>query len=405
MKFKSIAIISLSLCLLLFLSNCIHKHDTEDAHSHDSSESAAELNSIEGGASKNEPTHLSNDQMKLMDIQFGDFTQVKINDFVRATGTLDLPPKAYSSVSAKVSGFIGNSKNYVEGNYVVKGEMIAYLESAEIITHQQAYLEKKAELDYLQQELARQQELLDNDAGILKHVQKLKSEVLVKRAGVKGYQKQLEYWGVQVTNLTADNIIDQLTIRAPKAGYISSINIHNGLFVSPETELMEIVSEDHLHLELDVFERDFAALKVGQRISYIAPAIGNQSFEGEVQIIGKEFNTENKTVRIHGHLEHERPPFIKDLFVEAKIWLNDQTMQALPEEAILKDGTSSYLFVGKENEEEVEFQKIGVIPGSTDQGFTAVQLINPVPEGMKIVTKGAYYVYAQSMAGELEHEH
>ena len=80
-------------------------------------------------------------------------------------------------------------------------------------------------------------------------------------------------------------------------------------------------------------------------------------------------------------------------------------MQALPEEAILKDGTSSYLFVGKENEEEVEFQKIGVIPGSTDQGFTSVQLINPVPEGMKIVTKGAYYVYAQSMAGELEHEH
>ena len=56
-------------------------------------------------------------------------------------------------------------------------------------------------------------------------------------------------------------------------------------------------------------------------------------------------------------------------------------------------------------EDELKFEKIMVIPGVTDKGFTAVKLINSIPDGMKIVTDGAYYVYAQSKAGELEHEH
>jgi len=53
-------------------------------------------------------------------------------------------------------------------------------------------------------------------------------------------------------------------------------------------------------------------------------------------------------------------------------------------------------------EDELKFEKIMVIPGITDNGFTSVKLIDEIPEGMKIVTDGAYYVYAQSKAGELE---
>ena len=191
------------------------------------------------------------------------------------------------------------------------------------------------------------------------------------------------------------------------SGYISSINMHNGLYVTPQGELMEIVSEEHLHLELDVFEKDISKVKKGQRISYTVPALGNSVYEGEVHVIGKEFNTENKTVRIHGHLEKERPKFIKDLFIEAKIWLTDQTVQALPEKAIIKDGNESYIFITNAQPEgdEVKFGKLRVVPGVTDNGFTSVKLVDPLPERMKIVTEGAYFVYAQSKAGELEHEH
>ena len=170
---------------------------------------------------------------------------------------------------------------------------------------------------------------------------------------------------------------------------------------------MDIISSEHLHLELDVFEKDIANIKIGQKMSYTVPALGTTIYYGSVDVIGKQFNSSSKTVRVHGHLDGVKPQFLKDLFINAKIFLTDSETTALPEDAIIKDGESSYIYVARSQKDAkaIEFEKINIIPGSTENGYTAVKLIDDIPEGMQIVTKGAYYVYAQSKAGELEHEH
>ena len=400
---KQLIIIAFSAFIVLFLSSCKQRLP-EHGHEHP-------VNILEEdthrAAHKEEGIRLSKEQINTMNITFGQFSQIKINDFVRATGTLGLPPNAMTSVSAKASGFIKNSNKYVEGSYVKKGVIMAQLENPEFIRQQQEYLEVEAQLIYLRQDLDRQQKLVDANAGVVRKLQKLQSEVKIKTATVKGIAKQLTYLGINVSALSPDNIVERIAIVSPMSGYITSIKMHNGMYVEPSTELMEIVNENHLHLELDVFEKDIVKIKEGQKISYIVPALGSETYEGEVHVLGKEFDTENKTVRIHGHLENARPQFIKDLFVEAKIWLTDQTVQALPETAIVKDGSSSYIYVVNEkvDGDEVKFEQVMVIPGSSDKGFTSVKLVNETAEGMKIVTDGAYYVYAQSKAGELEHKH
>lgn len=406
-----ISIISLSVVLLFF--SCGHNHEEGDGHNHDHGHGTEEHSEDDGhghghgGEHAEGEIHLTKEQIQTMNIQFGDFSNVKINDFVKTTGTLDLPPNAYSSVSAKANGFIKSTKKYVEGSYIKKGVIMGHLENPEFIQQQQAYLEVQAELTYLHQELERQTRLVNANAGVAKKQQKLQSDVNMKTATLKGIGKQLAYLGINTSNLSSDNINERIDIISPMSGYITSINMHNGMYVTPQEELMEIVNENHLHLELDIFEKDISSIKEGQKISYTVPAMGNDVYDGEVHIIGKEFNTENKTVRIHGHLEKNRPKFIKDLFVEAKIWLNDQTVQALPEKAIIKDGASSYVYVANDqtDENELKFEAIKVVQGTTDNGFTSVKLIDVIPDGMKIVTEGAYYVFAQSKAGELSHEH
>ncbi|MBR9922685.1 MAG: efflux RND transporter periplasmic adaptor subunit [Bacteroidetes bacterium] len=404
-----ISIISLSVVLLFFA--CGHSHAEDDEHNHDHGNETEQHTEDDGHGHGEEheegEIHLTKEQIETMSIKFGDFSNVKINDFIKATGTLDLPPNAYSSVSAKANGFIKSTKKYVEGSYIKKGVNMGYLENPEFIQQQQAYLEVQAELSFLHQELERQTRLVNANAGVAKKQQKLQSDVNMKSATLKGIGKQLAYLGINTSNLSPDNITERIAIISPMAGYITSINMHNGMYVTPQQELMEIVDEKHLHLELDIFEKDISSIKEGQKISYTVPAMGSQVYDGEVHIIGKEFNTENKTVRIHGHLEKERPKFIKDLFVEAKIWLNDQTVQALPEKAIIKDGASSYIYVANDqtDEDEIKFEAIRVVQGTTDNGFTSVKLIDAIPDKMKIVTEGAYYVFAQSKAGELSHEH
>ena len=400
--------------IIAFLfSSCGHNHKEGDGHDHghnhsSHSESDDHGSHDEGHGEHGEGgLHLSMSQAQTIGLEFGDFTSLKVNDFVKATGTLGLPPNAQSSISARADGIIKGTKKFVEGAYIKKGETIAYLENPDFIKTQQAYLEIMAELALQRLEVDRQQTLVDASAGVTKDLQRAKAKAKILSTKGKGLSKQLSYLGISTDDLTPDNIRQQISIASSASGYISEINFHNGMYVDRSSVLMEIISSQHLHLELDVFEGAIAKVKKGHKISYTLPAYGDKIYQGEVDVIGKEFNSDAKTVRVHGHVSGEKPPFIKDLFMNAKIWLSDETATALPEKAIITDGSSSFVFaaINNQSKEEIEFEKLAIIPGASSDGFIAVKLIDAIPDGMQIVTKGAYYIYAQSKVGELAHEH
>jgi len=397
--------------IVLLISSCGHDHSEGDAHNHGEEETSHSDND-EHNHSEEEEEHqeglfLTKDQAETIGLEFGELSSIKVNDFVKATGTLGLPPNAYSSVSTKANGIINGTKKFVEGNYIEKGTIIAYLENSDFIITQQDYLEAKAKLELIRFEVERQKTLVESNAGVTKNLQNAQAELAMFEAKTQGLAKQLSFLGISISNLSPSTIRQQIAVVAPMSGYISKISFHNGMYAQSTISLMDIISSEHLHLELDVYEKDISAIKVSQKISYTVPALGQTIYYGSVEVIGKEFNSDSKTVRVHGHLEGVQPQFLKDLFLNAKIFLNNVETTALPENAIIKDGESSYIYVAHNEKEatEIEFEKINVVLGSTENGYTAVKLIDAISDEMQIVTKGAYYIYAQSKAGELEHEH
>ncbi len=394
-----------TLALSVVLTSCGSKKNQESETNQEVG-TAAQTEGEGNGHNSEEGIHLTKEQANTIGLEFGDLSTIKINDFVHATGSLGLPPNALSSVSAKANGILKSTKKYVEGNYIKKGDVIAYLENTEFIITQQDYLEAKAQLHLKELEVERQKSLVESNAGVMKNLQNAQAEVAILEAKTQGLSKQLSFLGISTASLTPSTIRQQIAVVAPTGGYISKINFHNGMYAQSSISLMDIISSEHLHLELDVFEKDIASIKKGQKISYTVPALGQTIYYGSVDVIGKEFNSDSKTVRVHGHLDGVKPQFLKDLFLNAKIFLTNVETTALPEKAIIKDGESSYIYVARNQKDatEIQFEKINVLPGSTDNGFTAIKLLDTIPEGMKIVTKGAYYVNAQSKAGELEHE-
>lgn len=404
-------ILLILLVLLVSIYSCENKHSEGHEHNHGTEETShsdkAGQKNGEGDEDHHEGIFLTKEQAETIGLEFGELSSIKVNDFVKATGTLGLPPNAYSSVSAKANGIIKGAKKFVEGDYIKKGAIIAYLENPDFIVSQQDYLEAKAQLNLKRLEVERHKILVDSDAGVTKNLQNAQAEVEILEAKTQGLAKQLSFLGISTSNITPNTYRQQIAIIAPMSGYISKISFHNGMYAQSSVSLMDIISSEHLHLELDVFEKDIAKIKKDQKISYTVPALGQTIYYGSVDVIGKEFNVNSRTVRVHGHLEEPKPQFLKDLFLNAKIFLTDVETSALPENAIIKDGESNYIYVARNEEDaiQIEFEKINIIPGPTDNGYTAVKLIDEIPEGMQIVTNGAYYVSAQSKAGELEHEH
>ena len=332
---------------------------------------------------------------------------MKVNNFASATGRLGVPANSQTSISAKAAGILTSDKKFVEGNYLKKGSLIGYIVNPEFIAKQEEYLQTKTQLEFVALELQRQQLLVSADAGVERDLQKLKSQQSSLITSQKGLSKYLSYLGIDATTLTADNLTERISLYAPNSGYISKITLNNGMYVTPDMSLLELIETDHQHLELDVFEKDISSIKKGAKLSYTIPSLGSKVFEGYISVISKEFNPDDKTIRIHGHQTGDKPNFIKDLFINAKIWLDEGTSPSLPSDAIVRDDGMTFVYSGDPSAEngEVEFIKIMVVPGASDNGFTKVSLIDTIPANHQIVTKGAYYVYAQSKAGELAHEH
>ena len=122
-KQLSTALPALLLILLLCTCDRAQPHEEGDGHDHDApTEKMAsddhdghDHDDEHGDHEEEEGIHLTTAQIETMDIGFGDFTDIKINDYVTATGTMDLPPNGYADVSARATGFVRNSRNYVEG--------------------------------------------------------------------------------------------------------------------------------------------------------------------------------------------------------------------------------------------------------------------------------------------------
>lgn len=353
-----------------------------------------------------EGDQLTLEQRTAIGLKVGDFSLLNMDETIKATGTLGLPPNSFSSVSPKAEGFIRDSKIYVEGNYIKKGALLAYLEHPSFIAKQQEYLEIKARLSFLNKDLIRQKALVAANAGIAKKIEQLESDIAIQSAKKAGLAKHLEYLGFNVNKLSIDNIRQRIAITSPISGYITHIDMHNGMYVRPEQALLEVIDDHHLHLELQVFEKDIVLLKEDQKIEYTIPAFGNKLYEGEVHIIGKEFDKAAKTLVVHGHLVGEQPTFIKDLYVEANIWTGNHEIQALPKEAISVDGVDSYIFFTLSSDEKApwHFERVQVIPTKESRGYVGVKLLSPIPDDAKIVLKGAYYVGTVIKPGEA-HEH
>ncbi|MFQ5448449.1 MAG: efflux RND transporter periplasmic adaptor subunit, partial [Saprospiraceae bacterium] len=404
MKFRNLLMIIMVAGFAFFAFACgnTDAHTENDGHHHsgESAKNGGHAGEGEGESSATE-VHLTREQITAIGLKTGAFTPRKMAGYFSASGTIELPPQSIASVNAPEVGFVKEVRNYVVGSPVKKGAVLATLEHPLYIQKQQEYLETISELTWLQQELERQKTLSEANANALKAFQKAQSDVKVMTARKKGLEQYLKYLGIDAGLLQNGEIRQTISLTAPLSGYLTEVNIHKGLLVKPETKLYAIVNNDHVHLELHVFEKDIGLIEEGQKVSFKIPSFGRQQFEAEVHQVGRAFDADNKTIRVHCHLIGEQPKFMRGLYAEAKIWQDEQTVNALPEDAVIRADGSEYIFiqVSEEGDGEVAFRPVAVRTGEKDGDFLEVIPVGELPAQAKIVTQGAYYLMAEMKKG------
>jgi hypothetical protein len=66
------------------------------------------------------------------------------------------------------------------------------------------------------------------------------------------------------------------------------MNSNVGMHVAPSDTMLEIIETGHLHLELNVFEKDILKVKVEQDINFTVPEATNEIFHAKVHLVGNQ---------------------------------------------------------------------------------------------------------------------
>lgn len=382
--------IVLGLVLLLRITGCKPASEKETAQ-------AGAL--PENGATSR--VELTEAQYETAGIETGGFSVRKLSGTVAANGVIDIPPQNLVSISAPLGGFVRKSE-LLQGMKVRKGEVIAVIENPDFIPIQQEYLETRSKLEYAEQEFQRQSDLSKENVNAQKALQQSASELKMLRARLAGLKERVRTAGVDFAGLEKGNITSTASIRSPIAGSVTVVNVNLGKYVNPTDVMFEIVDTDHLHVELSVFEQDIPKVKLGQLVRFRVSNNPAEEDLAKVYLINQKIN-DDRTVRVHCHLENEDHSLLPQNFVKAIIETGANPVNALPDEAVLDFEGKSYVFVQNPTNAR-SFELVEITKGVSENGFTAVKMPAGSPGSPKFVLKGAYALLSKMKNTDEEEE-
>ncbi|MDP2723278.1 MAG: efflux RND transporter periplasmic adaptor subunit, partial [Bacteroidales bacterium] len=292
------------------------------------------------------------------------------------------------------------------GNKVSKGQTLAIVENQEYVDIQQTYLETKNKFEYAEAEFNRHTELFEEDVYSQKNVQEVTAQYKSLKAQLKGLEQKLALIGINPSKLTADNISSSVSVVSPISGYVQTVNINMGKFVSPSDVLFEIVNSDELLLELTLFEKDADKAAPGQEIRFF---INNETEWHQAIIVQTAKSiTSDKTYKVYANVPDACKNVLPGMYVNALISESNSLVTALPSEAIVSFDDRQYIFIFDKNKEEngkpfTEYRMIEVTKGVSENGFTGITLPEVLDMNKtRVVIRGAYNLLsAKKNAGEM----
>lgn len=441
MNFSIYKIAQIILLTMFFVGSlaCHHDHSGHDhaGHNHGHTDTTTHNDHGEG-----KTVHLNEAQYLNAEIDTGWFELKNLSDVIHANGYTKLDPQDQAEVSMPVAGTI-KSIEVIEGDYVKRGQVLGTLLSLEyekiMLENKRLLLDKanlvlnKSELEeelsiaeankvYLQKEYDRQQALVNDKVTAQKVFEKVNADLQVEVARIRSVKEQIAL--IEQTINSFGNGIQlgggnssMLSIVAPISGYVTAVNVIIGANADAGKAMFSIVDNSKMHVDLLVYEKDLARVKVGQTVRFILTNQSNQEIKGEIYNIGKSFASDTKSVAVHADIEKNDTNLIPGMYINALIDVKNTTVQTVPENAVVRAEGREFVFLWeKENMEtpkqedqqkEITFARLEVKTGARQLGYVQVTPLDEIHNGDKIVTQGAYYLqsHLQKAEGGGGHHH
>lgn len=325
--------------------------------------------------------------VKVNEVQPGTFHQV-----IKTSGQILAAQGDERMAVATVTGVVNLKSQIIEGMRVNKGDALLVLSSNNMAEGDPV---EKARIAYevAKKEYERMQALVTD---------RIVSEKDFARAREAYENARISYEAV-AKNQSADGQV----VTAPISGYIKSLLVKEGDYVSVGQPVASITQNRHLFLQANVSEKYYKDLRQVRsahfRTSYDECIYNLDELNGHLLSYGKTSGDNDYYIPVTFEFDN-RGEVVAGSFVEVYLLCTPLSdVLTLPESALTEEQGS--FFVYKQLDEEC-YQKQLVIIGARDG--ERVQILSGVQAGDRIVTQGAYQVKLASASNAIPahtHEH
>lgn len=315
---------------------------------------------------------------------------------IRAPGVVE--PNAYKQVV--VTPVVGGRVTRVTaelGQQVRRGQTLAQIFSPELADAQTRYISARAQLEAHEQELARTEKLVEIGAASRQELERIHAEHIARRADVESAASRLQLLGLSAGAIEAlgpgKHQGATTNVPAPMAGVVTERLANVGLNVDQATKLFTVVDLSSVWVVANLYEKDFARVRVGSPATITTNSYPDLVLNGRVSYIDPQVSAETRTARVRIEVPNARHDLRLGMYAEAL--LGDErgaTTPMVPRSAVqnVGDRTVVYLVNPKEPGTFVEREvRLGMTTGNQ------VSVLAGVRTGDVVVGEGSFSVRAE----------
>ena len=306
-------------------------------------------------------------------------TRRSIGQTIRTVGTLAHNDRQIAWVNTKYDGWIENvAVNYL-GETVEEGQVLFDIYSPQLVTTQMEYLQA---VDY-----AARLETSEYPAI----AERARSLVASARA-------RLRYWDIideQIATLERERTPRRtLSVLSPVTGVVveKMDQALDGMYVEAGMNLYKMADLTTIWVDVEVFEHQVEAMRVGQRAQVELPYRPARPYTGFVRYLYPHFDERTRTMTVS--IELENP----DLTLRAGMYANvtfdvpvARNALAVPEEAVIRGGARDLVVLERS---PGTFQVAAVTLGRQGEGMWEV--LDGVEEGDTVVVSAQFLIDSES---------
>ena len=286
-----------------------------------------------------------------------------LSRLVETVGYVGYDEDTLHHVHTRVDGWIEKLAVNATGDPVDKGQVLFELYSPTLVNAEEEYLTA----------------LASRNSGL----QKASRERLLALGVTAGEIKRLD---------TERKVNQRVRVYADRDGFVAHLGVREGIYITPGTDVMSITKLDRVWLLAEVFERQAAWVRPGQRAEVVLDYLPGERWQGSVDYVYPELDQKTRTLKVRLRFDNEAETLRPNMFARVTIYGTETPdVVHIPREALIRGGAVDRVVLALG---EGKFRAQPVTPGV--ESGDRVEIRSGLAAGDTIVTSGQFLIDSES---------